>query len=151
MPASSSNSIVASQKGDVYSFAIILHEIVMRQGPFYLGENLMMDPRGKYFLECHTIRDVYSPFLPIAYNLDWFLRMIDYSWYYKTYDIDILVLAYNWYIIQGCVEMKTSLRVMGFKKVTLIRNAKVTLSNQSKVEANRKICIIVFYFLFLII
>lgn len=35
-----------TQKGDVYSFAIIAHEIVIRRGVFYLGGQ-QLTPKGK--------------------------------------------------------------------------------------------------------
>lgn len=38
-----------TQKGDVYSFAIIVHEIVVRQGPFYLGDDKDTPPKGELY------------------------------------------------------------------------------------------------------
>ncbi|XP_015592168.1 atrial natriuretic peptide receptor 1 isoform X3 [Cephus cinctus] len=34
-----------TQKGDVYSFAVIVHEIVVRQGPFYMGDDKDLSPK----------------------------------------------------------------------------------------------------------
>lgn len=36
-----------TQEGDVYSFSIVMHEVIVREGPFYLGDEIVMEPRGK--------------------------------------------------------------------------------------------------------
>ena len=45
----------ATPKADVYSFAIILHEIVMRKGPFWLGDDIHMDPKGRTKINIYNL------------------------------------------------------------------------------------------------
>lgn len=52
-----------SQKGDVYSFAIVCHEIVTRQGPFYLGFGFSDDFGPKEIVE-RVARGGTPPFRP---------------------------------------------------------------------------------------
>lgn len=45
-----------TQKGDIYSFGIIVHEITTRQGPFYLGNSEEKSPQGIIFLIIRNFR-----------------------------------------------------------------------------------------------
>jgi len=41
--------ITGTQKGDVYSFAIIVQEILYRNGPFFICEDNQPEPKGLAF------------------------------------------------------------------------------------------------------
>ncbi|CRK98556.1 CLUMA_CG011905, isoform B [Clunio marinus] len=60
--------VKGTQKGDVYSFGIIVQEIVSRQGVFYLGENVGVDKTPKEIIHLVCNNSIYSnqPFRPIV-------------------------------------------------------------------------------------
>lgn len=48
LPLTLTPGIPATQKGDVYSFGIILEEIILRGGPYEAAKQFL-EPHGNYF------------------------------------------------------------------------------------------------------
>jgi len=42
--------VPGTQKGDVYSFAIIVQEILYRKGPFFVSDDNQPSPKGPYIV-----------------------------------------------------------------------------------------------------
>ena len=74
-----------TQKGDVYSFAIIIHEIITRQGPFYL-QNVDLSPRGEQILQ------VISNVIAVSTNKGTYLGKgpVDVSQFFSKSDNSLL-------------------------------------------------------------
>ncbi|KAL7074753.1 hypothetical protein ACQ4LE_006115 [Meloidogyne hapla] len=61
--------VQGTQKGDVYSFALILHEMLFRKGAFYLGEDECVSPKeilSKLVqpVDPHSDIELYRPLIP---------------------------------------------------------------------------------------
>ena len=48
--------VPGTQKGDVYSFAIIVQEILYRNGPFFISEDDQPEPKGFVFHFLHLLK-----------------------------------------------------------------------------------------------
>uniref|UniRef100_A0A183CM19 guanylate cyclase n=1 Tax=Globodera pallida TaxID=36090 RepID=A0A183CM19_GLOPA len=56
--------IQGTQKGDVYSFALILHEMLYRKGAFYRGEEESPTPQGVQLMITSMDAELYGPVIP---------------------------------------------------------------------------------------
>lgn len=77
--------VPGTQKGDVYSFAIIVQEMLYRKGPFFVSENDQPSPPGDFISFEGIYRPSYIFYCISAFRFCGYCVLVCLMWYFWVY------------------------------------------------------------------